>query len=844
MTNDFIHALRSLKSRPLVTIVALLSLALGIGVNTAIFSVFDRLLLQRLPVPAPNEIVNVTSPGPRPGSRSTGDAGGIDEIFSYPLFRDIEHLPVDALEIAAHREFRANLAYRGQTSDADGVLVSGRYFPALQLRPALGRLLGADDDRVAGAHAVVVLSHGYWSTRFGADPSVLDDTLIVNGEPMTIVGVAPAGFLGNTTLDRPQVFVPLAMAQAAFRDPQWNGMTARNNHWLYLFARLRSGLSRDQAESLINVPFTALIRDVEYPAVRSGIGSDRDRELFQQRRLVLQDGSRGRDANREETRVILFLMFTITGFVLAIACANVANLLLARVADRSTEMAVRLSLGASSSRLMRLLLVESLVLGILGAAGALTVARMTLSGLAATMPTEDTTLLAFEIDWTVLLFALVVGIGTSVVFGLFPAVHGVRSAAGAGLQASSTRTAGSRAANRFRTSLATSQVALATALLATAGLFVVSLVNLARTELGIQREGLVTFRLSPYLNGYSSERAQALFDRVEEELTSVPGVVAVTTSTVPLLANSNWSNNVTVEGFDAGPDTDTVVSVARVGFDYFRTMGIPILAGRELTDADTAGAPRVAVVNEAFGRKFNLGANVLGTRLAMGAGGDRPLDIEIVGLVRDAKYSDAREPAPPQVVMPYRQPDSPTRQASVGPLTFYARTTLGTGALLAAIPALVKRLDANLPVVNLRSMNDQIWDNTTPQRVLGTLSSSFAGVATLLAAIGLYAVLSYGVAQRLREIGIRMALGAQPRDVRSLVLRQVVRITAIGGVAGAALAFGLGRLGEALFFGVEGYNAAIVAGAVLLVGTVAAAAGALPAQRATAVNPIEALRSE
>jgi cell division protein FtsX len=268
-------------------------------------------------------------------------------------------------------------------------------------------------------------------------------------------------------------------------------------------------------------------------------------------------------------------MFTITGFVLAIACANVANLLLARVADRSTEMAVRLSLGASSSRLIRLLLVESLVLGVLGAAGALTVAHMTLTGLAATMPAEDTALLAFEIDSTVLLFALALGVGTSVVFGLFPALHGVRSAAGAGLQVSSTRMAGSRAANRFRTCLATSQVALATALLATAGLFVVSLVNLARTELGIRREGLVTFRLSPYLNGYTRERAQALFDRLEGELEGVPGVTAVTASTVPLLANSNWNNNVTVEGFDAAPDADTNVSVARVGLDYFRTMEIP-----------------------------------------------------------------------------------------------------------------------------------------------------------------------------------------------------------------------------------------------------------------------------
>jgi predicted permease len=819
-----------------------LSLALGIGVNTAMFSVFDRLLLRRLPVPAANEVVNVTSPGPRPGSRSTGDGGQLDAVFSYPLFRDLERLDGDALRMAAHRDFRANLAYRGQTSDAEGVLVSGNYFPALGIRPALGRLLGPDDDRVQGAHPVVALSHSYWSTRFGADPSVLGGTLVVNGEPMTIVGVGPAGFSGNTTTDRPQVFMPLMMAERAFRDAQWNGMTARNNHWLYVFARLRSDLSREQAEALVNVPFAALIKDVEFPALRSGMG-DRDRAAFQERRIILQDGSRGRDSNRDETKGILLLMFAITGFVLAIACANVANLLLARVAD-PMEMSVRLSLGASSARLLRLLLVESLVLGIVSALAALVVGRMTLSGLFATMPADDVAILDFTMSPAVFLFALALGVGTSVLFGLFPAIHGIRSSVRAGLQAESARTAGSRTANRFRASLATSQIALATALLAVAGLFIVSLVNLARTELGIRRDGLVTFRLSPYLNGYSTAQAFVLFDQVEEQLRGLPGVVSVTESTVPLLSNSNWYNNITVEGFDAGPDADTNVSVARVGTDYFRTLGIPLLTGRELTRADGENAPRVAIVNEAFGRKFNFGANVIGKRLAIGAGGNRPLDIEIVGLVRDAKYSEIKEPPPPQLVMAYRQPDAPGRQGAVGPLTFYARTTSDTGALLGAIPPLVARLDANLPIVNLRTMDDQIWDNTTPQRVLGTLSSSFALVATLLAAIGLYAVLAYGVTRRLREIGIRVALGAQPRDVRWLVLAQMARMTLVGGVVGAALALVLGRLAQAMLFGVEGTDAAIIVAAVLVVVVVAVAAGILPARRATSVNPIVALRNE
>ena len=817
--------------------VAVLSLALGIGVNTAIFSVFERLLLRRLPVPAAGQIVNVTSPGPKPGSRSTSNSGRVEAVFSYPLFRDLEQLEVGGLRLAGHRDVSANLAFNGQTSEAKGLLVSGHYFSALGVTPALGRLLGPEDDRVPGAHAVAVLSHDYWTTRFGADPGVIGKTLVVNGEPMTIVGVAHEDFAGTTTLDRPQVFLPLMMAQRSFPDSSWNGMTARNNHWLYIFGRLAAGVTREQAQALLKVPFTTLVRDVEFPALRSGMG-DRDREEFLQRQLLLEDGSRGRNAGRGEAQAILLLMFAITGFVLAIACANVANLLLARVADRTTEISVRLSIGASTARLLRLLLVEACVLGVLGSVGALVVSRITLNGLVAMMPAEDGATFAFQTNTSVLLFTVALGLVTALLFGLFPALHGVRTGIAAGIHAQSTRTSGSRSATRFRAALATAQIALATALLATAGLFVVSLVNLARSELGIQREGLVTFRLSPYLNGYSPERALALFERVEDELRGIPGVVAVTSSTMSVLASDSWNNNVTVEGFDAGPDGNTTVSVTRTSLDYFRTLGIPMLAGREFTRADGPDAPKVAIVNEAFARKFNLGSQVIGKRLAMGAGGNRPLDIQIVALVRDAKYSEVREPAPPQLAMPYRQD-------RVGPLTFYARTSSAdTRALVSAIPSLVARLDANLPIANLRTMDDQIWDNTARDRVLSTLSTAFAVLATVLAAIGLYAVLAYGVSQRLREFGIRIALGAKGADVRRLVLGHVTRIALIGSAVGAALAFGMGRLAGAMLIGVDGYDATVIAGAAMLAVIVALLAGALPARRASTVNPIEALRAD
>jgi predicted permease len=834
MMQDLRYATRALVRRPLVTSVAVLSLALGIGVNTAIFSLFDRLILRRLPVPSPDEIVLVTSPGPKPGSRSTDDfTGGVDSIFSYPLFRDLERLEDDGLQIAAHASFGASVAYDGSSSGAGGLLVSGHYFPALGVSPAIGRLLGPQDDRAPGGHPVVVLSHDFWRTRFGADPGIVNRTLIVNGGAMTIVGVAPSGFTGITALQRPQIFVPLAMAEQVFRDPAWNGLSARNNHWLYLFARSEPGISRQRAEELVNVSFAGLIRDVEYPALQTGMG-DTDREAFQKRRLYLQDGARGANGNRRAIQSVFALLFAVTGFVLAIACANVANILLAQAAARATEMSVRLSLGASTYRIVRLLLTEATLLGALGGAGALAVGNLTIRGMLAILP-SDGPVLQPVLDTRLFAFTLTVGLLTSVAFGLFPAMHAVRAALASG--AHPARVSGSRTAARFRASMAVTQLALATGLLAVAGLLVVSLVNTARVDLGITREGLITFGLSPSLNGYTPEQTAQFFDRLDAELRAVPGVTSVTATTIAILSQSNWGNSVTVEGFDAGPGVNTNASAARVGINYFRTLGIPLLAGREFTDADTKGSPHVAVVNEAFARKFNLVDQVVGKRMALGAGLNTPLDIEIVGLVRDAKYDQVRDPAPPQFVMPYRQADT-------GAVTFYVRAGPETPAVLRAIPAVVGRLDANLPISNLRTMDDQIWYDTSGDRALTITSSALAALAVVLAAIGLYAVLAYGIAQRLREIGIRIALGATPRNIRGLVLGQVSRIGIVGVLIGAALALGLGRLSQTLLFGVESTAPAIIGGAVVLALAVAFAAAAVPARRATLVQPVEVLRAE
>jgi predicted permease len=834
LRQDVRYAVRSLAQRPLVSAVAVLSLALGIGANTAIFSMFNGLLLRSLPVPAPSEIVNVLSPGPKPGSRSASRAGRNEAIFSYPLFRDLETASKGTFQLAAHREFAASVAYRGQTSQAEGLLVSGGYFAALRVAPAVGRLLDAGDDLTPGAHPFVVLTHTYWTSRFGADRSVIGSTLVLNGEPMSIVGVAPPGFWGTTTGERPDLFVPLTMARRAFPNIERDSPTSRNDHWLYLFARLPAGGTREQAEARINVPFAALLRDVEFPALRSGMG-DRDRAAFVQRRIVLEDGARGRDAIRGELRTLALFLFAVAGLVLAIACANVANLLLARGAARSAEVSVRMALGASKRALIRLLLVEAGLLGLLGAAGALVTARLTLSGLLATMPAEEAARLTLDIDSTVLAFTLVLGVAVSLLTGLVPAMQLVSAAGTAVLHAKESLVVGSRGARRFRTSLATGQIAAATALLALAGLFALSLVNLGRAELGIRREGLVSFKLSPELNGYAPERARALFDRVETELRGLPDVTSVTAATIPILADDAWFNNMTVEGVASNPDDESDAAVTRTSTDYFRTLGVQVLAGREFDAADAKGAPRVAIVNEAFARKFKL-EQPIGRRMAMGRG-KTEFDIEIVGLVRDLKYNSVRAAMPAQFFLPYRQEDA-------GSLTFYVRTAADTRAALGAVNSVVHRLDGNLPVMNLRTMDDQIWNNTSGARTISTLAAAFAGLAIVLAAIGLYGVIAYTVAQRVHEIGIRMALGATARQVHGLVLGAAARMTVVGTAIGCAAAFGVARLGQAMFFGGDGMDPRVLAATVAAMAAVALGASAVPSRRAAAVNPVNALRAE
>ncbi len=832
-------SLRTLFKTPFVTLVAIVSLALGIGANAAIFSLFDEILLRALPVHQPEQLVNFEAPGPKPGSQSCNQAGNCDVVFSYPMFRDLQKAQTVFTGIAAHRLFGANLSARGQTLSGRGAFVSGSYFSVLGLQPALGRLIGPDDDRTIGQSPVVVLSFGYWEQRFARDPGVLNQQMTVNGQPMTIVGVAPRGFDGTTLGARPQVYLPLTMStlqlpnQAA--DAQ-ERLANRRNYWLYLFARLKPGVSIERARGELGARYHAIVNDVEAP-LQKGM-SEQTMARFRDKPIVIAPGARGQTSVSREARAPLTLLLGVTALVLLIACANIANLLLARSAARAGEMAVRLSIGAGRWQLVRQLLSESCLLAVFGGVAGLLVARWTLDFISALLPAQDAAILAPHLDATALVFVAALTLGTGLLFGLFPALHSTRPDLVSTLKGQAGQPSGARAAARFRTSLATAQIALAMALLVSAGLFTRSLFNVSRTNLGLDLDHVITFGISPELNGYTPGTSRALFERLENELAALPGATGVSSSLVPLLAGDNWGSDVAVEGFKAGPDTDTNARFNEVGPGYFRTLGIPLIAGREFTRADAADAPKVAIVNEAFAKKFNLGRDAVGKRIGSGTGSSSALDTEIVGLVQDAKYSEVKDQVPPLFFRPYRQDDK------LGSLNFFVRTSLPPDDFLANVPKVLARLDPDLPVEELRTMPQQVRDNVFLDRFISMLSTAFACLATLLAAIGLYGVLAYTVAQRTREIGLRMALGAGPARVRTMVLAQVGRMTLVGGAVGLVAAVWLGRLAQSLLYQLTGWDPAVLTGAAVTLALVAFSAGFIPARRASLVEPMQALRYE
>ncbi|MFI5227578.1 MAG: ABC transporter permease [Gemmatimonadales bacterium] len=823
-------ALRTLFKTPFVTAVAIMSLALGIGANAAIYSLFNELLLAPLPVSHPERLVNLGGNTVSPGSHQCGLAGNCQWVFSYRMFRDLEAQPGPFSGVAAHVIFTANIAFHGNTSNESAELVSGSYFPVLGVRPAIGRLFTVDDDKTIGGQPIVVLSHEYWQSQLGGDPSILGQTISVNGKELTVIGVSAAGFEGTTLGNKPALFVPVTMRAAMNQGAE--AFDDRRQYWLYLFARLAPGVTPAQARARENVLYHSIINSVEAP-LQAGVSAS-TLARFKAKTLELGDARRGLSTLHEQTEMPLVLLFGITLFVLAIACANIANLLLARAANRSLEMAVRLSLGAERRQLLAQLLTESVLLAALGGLAGLAVAWATLHAIVALLPLGVSSTLSFTLRPQAIGFAALLSMATGLLFGLFPALHSTRPNLVSALRDGSGKTSATRAATRFRTSLVTVQIALSMALLVSAGLFIKSLSNVSRVGLGLDVNDLVTFRVAPVLNGYPGVRSAQIFARIESELEAIPGVRGVTEARVPVLAGNNWDNDVNVQGFPRTPDTDVDGYYDAVGPGFFGAMGETMVSGRQFTASDVLGAPRVAIVNESFTKKFKLGANALGKLMGLGDS----LTHVIVGVVKDSHYSGVKQDMRPVFFLPYEQ------DTTIGSLTFYVRSPLPPATLMPQIRATVSRIDHNLPVMSLRTMPQQLRDNVYLDRMISTLSAAFAALATLLAAIGLYGVLAYSVAQRTKEIGVRMALGADSSRIVAMVLRHVAAMTAIGATIGAAGAYGIGRGAQSLLFGIGGRDPLIMTEAAALLAIVALAAGAIPALRASRVDPVQALRYE
>jgi predicted permease len=833
LRQDLRFAFRTLAASPGFTAVAALTLALGIGANTAIFTLMDQVMFRLLPVKEPERLVVLDGPGPFNGSTHS-HSQTLTEL-SHPMFVGLRDKSDAFRGVLAQYTTAVHLTEGGHTERADGVLVSGTYFDVLGLAAAAGRLLTPDDDRTPGAHPVLVLSHGYWTRRFAADPSVVGRTVQVNGHPMTVVGVGPEGFHGIAVGESNDVFVPLMMQPQVI--PTWvrPGPNNWRVRWLTVLARLRDGVTREQAAASANVLYSQLLRE-DLQTVE-GTRSERYRSAFLAKKLLLHPGGRGASELRDESKKPLMVLMAMVGLVLLIACANVANLLLARASSRQREMAVRLALGASRWRIVRQLLVECVVLAAAGGALGIAVATWTGGLLVRALPFEAAPrVLSAEPDLRVAAFALLLSALTALAFGLAPALQATRLDLAPTLKNEATSVMGGSAPFRFRKGLVVAQVALSLLLLIGAGLFTRSLMNLRQLDPGFQPEQLLTFTVDPSLNGYPVDRRIEVHERIRDELAAEPGVRAVSLADTPLMTDSNSSSTVKVEGYEAKEGENMNPNFNSVGPDFFRTMGISLVAGRDFTDADVAGAPKVAVVNETFARYFFGDQDALGRRFGYGRDNDKP-NIEIVGVVKDGKAANLREQKIRFAYVPYRQ-----QPEIVGSMTFYARTALDPGALAGPVRAAVARVDATLPVTGMKTMQTQIGESLFAERLVAALSACFGLLATLLAALGLYGVMSYAVSLRTREIGIRVALGADRRTVLGMVLREVAVLAAIGVAVGLPSGYGLGRLVESQLFGLSARDPLTFALATVTLIVTAMLAGYLPAARATRVHPMVALR--
>ena len=831
IASDVRFAIRTLRRSPLFTGVALLSLTLGTGANTAIFSLMDQLMLRHLPVKNPEQLVMLYQQGPHNGNNMGY------RMQSYPIYQDFQQKGAPLSEVICRRVMGASVSMEGQTELVRAEVVSGNFFTMLGVKPALGRVFNSqEDDQVFGGHPVVVLGYDYWMSRFVGDRGVIGKKILVNNFPMTIVGVSAAGFAGLDPALAAQIRVPIMMTKAMTPEWPWHDPGDRRVRWVQVFGRLKPGYTIESAAGPLKVLFTQ-IRQYETTLPGAKDWSAFSRERFMTGTVLLEQAATGYSDLRRSFSTALVVLMGMVGLVLLIACANVANLLVARAVARQKEIAVRLAVGASRWQLTRQLLVESLVLAMTGGLCGVLLASWLTRALLALIPSEGSPLLIKpEPDLRVLLFALGVSLLTGLVFGLAPALRASRPDLWSTLKDVVGSVSGAGSAVFMRKGLVTAQVALSFLLLFGAGLFVRSLQNLQGTDTGFEQiDNLVTFRLAPAMNGYSVERVEQFYTSLLDNIRALPGVKEAGAARVAILSGDEWDSSISVEGHKAKDGEDMQAFMNSVTPGYFEAMGVPLIEGRPFDRRDLRKDAKVAIVNQKFAQHYFGGRSAVGRRLGRGSGPQTKLEIEIVGVVEDSLYEGPRDGVHRQMFVPMWGNNG---------AAFYVRARRDSRGLFNDLRRQVQRLDAAMPAYEMKTVAAQLDETLLSERLIALLSAGFGLLATMLAAIGLYGVMGFVVARRTKELGLRMALGAQPGSVMWLVMREVLVLVAIGLAIGLPAAMALARLVSTQLYGVKPHDPLMAAVSILLLASVACAAGLIPARRAARLDPIIALRQE
>ena len=829
LLQSFRYAIRQLRKHPGFTAVAVLTLALGIGANTAIFTLFDQVLLRSLPVKEPDRLVVLQFTGEEEHGHLSSRTDA-HFYFSYPMYRDLRDRNSTLDGLIATDSAQVGVQWHNQPELVSAELVSGNYFDVLGVQPAAGRLFVAGDETVPHANPVAVLSFNYWQRRFGADSRIVNQNILINGSPFTVLGVARQGFKSAVLGDTPGVFVPMTMKAEVM--PGWDDLMDRRSRWLNIIGRLRAGMSRTQAEAGLAPLWYALRAD---EMKQLGYSEQHRDDFLIHSRLLALDGAKGLSPLRSDAQVPLTILMAMVGLVILMACVNVSSLLLVRAAARIREMSVRYALGAGRRQIVRQLLVEGVLLGLSGGALGVLLAPGVSATLIRMIWRGQELLFSARLDWRILLFNFGLALGVSLLFSMAPAIQFWRPDLIPALKPQVSSAGGTL---RFRRVAVGLQLGLSLLLLVGAGLFVRTLQRLKAVDIGFPTDHMLTFRLNPLLAGYPTAENKAVCTRVLETLSNLPGIRAVAATNDPELADDNIGQNITIAGYNAKEKEEMNVEHPSVSPGYFSAMGMTLLAGRELGEQDHDGTQKVAVINESMARHFfGTPEHAVSHYFGFGAG-EIKTDVAIVGVVKDAKHTTVRQKVLRTVFTPYLQ------DPNLRGMAFYIRTAQLPEAAEATVRRAMQMLDSKLVLDNFRTMPEQIDNNLATERTIALLASGFGVLAVFMAGVGLYGVLAYSTAQRTREIGLRIALGAARSSVMRMVLFEVLWLAGISVALGVPASLLLARAVRSQLFGISSADPGALAFGTGLIAAVALVSAYLPARRAAKVDPMEALRYE